>query len=192
VDETVENGIGERRILELAMPQLDGQLAGDENAAALLTIFQQFEQIVKLVNDKNRPVQFIFAGKAHPRDDDGKRYIQQVIHLSKYSDLKGHLVFIENYDIHVARTMVSGCDVWLNNPRRPLEASGTSGQKAGCHGCLNLSILDGWWREGYDGTNGFSIGDDTHPANVEEQDKRDSENLYKALTEVRLFKFSVG
>ena len=145
-------------------------------------IFQQFENIVKLVNDKERPIQFVFAGKAHPRDDDGKRYIQQVIHLSRYSDLKGHLVFIENYDVHVARTMVSGCDVWLNNPRRPLEASGTSGQKAGCHGCLNLSILDGWWREGYDGTNGFAIGDDSHPADIEEQDRRDSENLYKALT----------
>ena len=145
-------------------------------------IFQQFENIVKLVGDKHRPVQFVFAGKAHPRDDDGKRYIQQVIHLSKFSELKGHLVFIENYDIHVARTMVGGCDVWLNNPRRPLEASGTSGQKAGCHGCLNLSILDGWWREGYDGTNGFAIGDDSHPASVEEQDRRDSENLYAALT----------
>jgi starch phosphorylase len=146
-------------------------------------IFQQFDSIVKLVHDKQRPVQFVFAGKAHPRDDDGKRFIQHIIHLSKYSDLKGHLVFIENYDVHVARTMVAGCDVWLNNPRRPLEASGTSGQKAGCHGCLNLSILDGWWREGYDGTNGFAIGDDTHPANIEEQDRRDSANLYQALTE---------
>ncbi len=145
-------------------------------------IFQQFENIVKLVNDRQRPVQFVFAGKAHPRDDEGKRYIQHVIHLSKFSELKGHLVFIENYDVHVARTMVSGCDVWLNNPRRPLEASGTSGQKAGCHGCLNLSILDGWWREGYDGTNGFAIGDDSHPANIEEQDRLDSENLYQTLT----------
>jgi starch phosphorylase len=146
-------------------------------------IFQQFENIVKLVHDKQRPIQFVFAGKAHPRDDEGKRFIQHIIHLSKYSDIKGHLVFIENYDVHVARMMVSGCDVWLNNPRRPLEASGTSGQKAGCHGCLNLSILDGWWREGYDGTNGFAIGDDTHPDDVEEQDRRDSENLYRVLTE---------
>ena len=145
-------------------------------------IFQQFENVVKLVHDKQRPVQFVFAGKAHPRDDEGKRYIQQVIHLSKYSELKGHLVFIENYDVHVARTMVAGCDVWLNNPRRPLEASGTSGQKAGCHGCLNLSILDGWWREGYDGTNGFAVGDDSHPDNIEEQDRRDSANLYQTLT----------
>ena len=146
-------------------------------------IFQQFENILKLVNDRQRPIQFIFAGKAHPRDDDGKRYIQHVIHLSRYSELKGHLVFIENYDVHVARTMVSGCDVWLNNPRRPLEASGTSGQKAGCHGCLNLSILDGWWREGYDGTNGFAIGDDSHPDSIEEQDRRDSQDLYQTLTE---------
>jgi starch phosphorylase len=146
-------------------------------------IFDQFANVVKLINDRRRPVQFIFAGKAHPRDDDGKRYIQRIIHLSKYSELKGHLVFIENYDIHVARQMVSGCDVWLNNPRRPLEASGTSGQKAGCHGCLNLSIMDGWWREGYDGTNGFAIGADSHPSSIEEQDRQDSANLYKVLTE---------
>ena len=146
-------------------------------------IFDQFENIVNLTRDKNRPVQFIFAGKAHPRDDAGKSFIQKIVHLSKFSDLHGHLVFIENYDVHVARMMVSGCDIWLNNPRRPLEASGTSGMKAGCHGCMNLSIMDGWWREGYDGTNGFAIGDDSHPASVEEQDRLDSENLYKTLTE---------
>jgi glycogen phosphorylase len=146
-------------------------------------IFQQLENIVKLVKDKQRPVQFIFAGKAHPRDDEGKRFIQQIIHLSKFSDLTGRLVFVENYDVHVARQMVSGCDVWLNNPRRPLEASGTSGMKANCHGCLNLSILDGWWREGYDGTNGFAIGADSHPDKVEEQDRVDSANLYRTLTE---------
>lgn len=146
-------------------------------------IFQQFENIVKLTRDEKRPIQFIFAGKAHPRDDDGKRFIQHIIHLSRYSDLKGKLVFIENYDVHIARQMVSGCDIWLNNPRRPLEASGTSGMKAGCHGCLNLSILDGWWREGYDKTNGFAIGEDSNSANVEEQDRVDSANLYQTLTE---------
>jgi starch phosphorylase len=146
-------------------------------------IFQQFENIVKLTRNKEQPVQFIFAGKAHPRDDDGKRYIQHIIHLSKYSDLQGHLVFIENYDMHVARQMVSGCDIWLNNPRRPLEASGTSGMKAGCHGCLNLSILDGWWREGYDGTNGFAIGEDSHAESVEQQDRTDSANLFRVLTQ---------
>jgi glycogen phosphorylase len=146
-------------------------------------IFQQFDNIVKLVRDQKRPIQFIFAGKAHPRDDEGKRFIQQIIHLSKHSELAGYLVFIENYDVHVARQMVSGCDIWLNNPRRPLEASGTSGMKAGCHGCMNLSILDGWWREGYDGTNGFAIGEDSHPDSVAEQDRVDSANLYKTLTE---------
>ena len=146
-------------------------------------IFQQLENIIRMTRDPARPIQFVFAGKAHPRDDDGKRYIQHIIHLSKYSDLQGHLVFIENYDVHVARQMVSGCDVWLNTPRRPLEASGTSGMKAGCHGCLNLSILDGWWREGYEGTNGFAIGDDSHADSVEQQDRVDSANLYKVLTE---------
>jgi alpha-glucan phosphorylase-like protein len=145
-------------------------------------IFQQFDNIVRLTRDKARPIQFIFAGKAHPRDDDGKRYIQHIIHLSKYSDLQGSLVFIENYDVHVARQMVSGCDVWLNTPRRPLEASGTSGMKAGCQGCLNFSILDGWWREGYDGTNGFAIGEDAHADSVEAQDRTDSATLYKTLT----------
>jgi starch phosphorylase len=146
-------------------------------------VFQQLENIVRLTRDKTRPIQFVFAGKAHPRDDDGKRYIQHIIHLSKYSDLKGSLVFIENYDVHVARQMVSGCDIWLNNPRRPLEASGTSGMKAGCHGGMNLSILDGWWREAFDGTNGFAIGEDSHAEKVEEQDRVDSANLYKTLTE---------
>ncbi|MDA7633042.1 alpha-glucan family phosphorylase, partial [bacterium] len=146
-------------------------------------VFQQFEKVVELVKDTERPVQFIFAGKAHPRDDEGKKFIQHIIHLSKFSELAGNLVFIENYDVHVARQMVSGCDVWLNNPRRPLEASGTSGQKTSPHGCLNMSILDGWWREGYDGTNGFAIGEDSHPDSVEEQDRVDSENLFKVLTE---------
>lgn len=146
-------------------------------------IFKQFDNILALAHDKHRPIQFIFAGKAHPRDDEGKRLIQHILHLSKHSELRGSLVFIENYDIHVARQMVSGCDVWLNNPRRPLEASGTSGMKAAINGCLNFSIMDGWWREGHDGQNGFAIGDDSHPEDVAEQDRRDSENLYRVLTE---------
>ncbi|MGB0582072.1 MAG: alpha-glucan family phosphorylase [Limisphaerales bacterium] len=144
-------------------------------------IFDRFEEIVSLAKDKERPVQFLFAGKAHPRDDAGKRFIQKILHLSKYSDLKGNLFFLENYDVHIARQMVSGCDVWLNNPRRPLEASGTSGMKAVVHGCLNLSILDGWWREGYNGENGFAIGHDSHPNDIDEQDRADSENLYHTL-----------
>ena len=144
-------------------------------------IFDHFESLVRIVKDINQPVQFIFAGKAHPRDDEGKKLIQKIIHLSKNSDLKSHLVFLENYDVHVARQMVSGCDIWLNNPRRPLEASGTSGMKTTVHGCLNMSILDGWWREGFDGTNGFSIGSDTNLEDTEEQDRIDSENLYNVL-----------
>src|SRR5690606_28263146 len=146
-------------------------------------IVEQFDRIVRLARDAQLPVQFIVAGKAHPRDDDGKRYIQKIIHLSKHSELHGRLVFIENYDIHVCRQMTSGCDVWLNNPRRPLEASGTSGMKTAVHGCLNLSILDGWWREGWNGSNGFAIGGDSHPPDVETQDRRDSQNLYRVLTE---------
>ncbi len=145
-------------------------------------IFDQFENVLALVRNRKRPIQFVFAGKAHPRDEAGKVFIQKIIHLSEFSELTGHMVFIENYDIHVARQMVGGCDIWLNNPRRPLEASGTSGMKTVSHGCLNLSILDGWWREAYDGSNGFAIGDDSHPDDLAEQDRRDSENLYHTLT----------
>ncbi|HEY4613523.1 MAG TPA: alpha-glucan family phosphorylase, partial [Bacteroidota bacterium] len=96
-------------------------------------------------------------------------------------DLQGSVVFIENYDIHVARQMVSGCDIWLNNPRRPLEASGTSGMKVCIHGGLNFSILDGWWCEGYDGENGWTIGADFSDGTIEEQDERDFEYLYRTL-----------
>jgi starch phosphorylase len=146
-------------------------------------VFDDFDRIVKLATDPRRPIQFVFSGKAHPADNEGKRGIQKILHLSKYSELRGRLVFIENYDVHIARQMISGCDVWLNNPRRPLEASGTSGQKAVCNGGLNLSILDGWWREAYDGTNGFAIGDDSHPPTIEEQDKLDNANLLRVLSE---------
>ncbi len=146
-------------------------------------IFDHFEEVVKLAKDAERPVQFIFAGKAHPADESGKRFIQKIAHLAKHSELQGHLVFIENYDIQIGRMLVGGCDVWLNNPRRPLEASGTSGMKTAAHGGLNCSIMDGWWREVYDGENGFSIGDDSHPDNLEEQDRVDSENLFRVLSE---------
>ncbi|HOW67301.1 MAG TPA: alpha-glucan family phosphorylase [Candidatus Paceibacterota bacterium] len=146
-------------------------------------VFSRMEEVIRMAKDPQRPIQFVFAGKAHPRDDEGKRFIQYIIHLSKHSELQGHLVFLENYDVHVARHMISGSDIWLNNPRRPLEASGTSGQKIGMYGGLNLSIMDGWWREGYDGTNGFAIGDDSHPTSVAEQDRRDSDNLYRVLSE---------
>jgi glycogen phosphorylase len=146
-------------------------------------VFDDYDRIVKLATDSQRPIQFVFSGKAHPADDEGKRRIQKIIHLSQYSELKGRLFFIEDYDVHIARQMISGCDVWLNTPRRPLEASGTSGQKILCNGGLNLSILDGWWREAYDGTNGFAIGEDSQPASVVEQDRLDNANLCKVLSE---------
>ncbi len=146
-------------------------------------VFDDYDTIIKLATDPLRPIQFIFSGKAHPADNEGKRRIQKIIHLSKYSDLRGRLVFIENYDVHVARQMISGCDVWLNTPRRPLEASGTSGQKIISNGGLNLSILDGWWREAYDGTNGFAIGEDKQPSSVVEQDRVDNAELCRVLTE---------
>ncbi len=146
-------------------------------------VFEDYEQILRLVKDPARPIQFIFSGKAHPADDEGKKRIQKIIHLSQHSELRGRLVFLENYDVHIARQMISGCDVWLNTPRRPMEASGTSGQKIICNGGLNLSILDGWWREAYDGSNGFAIGDDSHPDSVEEQDRLDNVNLCKVLSE---------
>ena len=146
-------------------------------------VFDDYDTIVKLATDPLRPIQFIFSGKAHPADDEGKRRIQKIIHLSKYSELKGRLIFIENYDVHIARQMISGCDIWLNTPRRPLEASGTSGQKIICNGGLNLSILDGWWREAYDGANGFAIGEDSQPDSVIEQDRLDNANLCRTLSE---------
>ena len=146
-------------------------------------VFDDYDTIIKLATDPLRPIQFIFSGKAHPADNEGKRRIQKIIHLSKYSELRGRLVFIENYDVHVARQMISGCDVWLNTPRRPLEASGTSGQKIISNGGLNLSILDGWWREAFDGTNGFAIGEDTQPSSVVEQDRVDNAELCKVLAE---------
>ena len=144
-------------------------------------LFSDPDRAARLFNDPQRPLQMVVAGKAHPRDDGGKRLIQQVVQLSHDPRFHGKLFFIENYDIQVARYMVSGCDVWLNNPRRPLEACGTSGQKTAVHGCLNLSIMDGWWREGFDYTNGFSIGEDRHSDNVEEQDRIDTENLYAVM-----------
>jgi glycogen phosphorylase len=144
-------------------------------------IFRDFSRIAELITDADRPVQIVFAGKAHPRDDEGKRFIQQIVGHTKNSLLLGKVVFLENYDINVARHLVSGVDVWLNTPRRPMEASGTSGMKILIHGGLNLSILDGWWREGYNGENGWSIGSDHNAADAEQQDADDAESLYSIL-----------
>src|SRR5215467_2043455 len=144
-------------------------------------ILTDIEKLVNLVNDPKRPVQFIFAGKAHPRDDPGKRVLQQITELVRHREFAGKFVFIENYDINVGRHLVQGVDVWLNNPRRPLEASGTSGQKVVLNGGLNLSILDGWWAEAYDGLNGFAIGSGRTHSKSDIHDARDADDLYRVL-----------
>jgi glycogen phosphorylase len=144
---------------------------------------RQFDVMAELLDDANRPVQFIFAGKAHPADEPGKKLIQRIANLRHDPRFAGRVVFIEDYDINVARHMVQGVDVWLNNPRRPLEASGTSGQKAAINGALNCSVLDGWWAEAYNGVNGFSIGNGTAHANVDINDNRDSDDLLRVLAE---------
>ena len=144
-------------------------------------VLKDMERLASIVNDPKRPVQFLFAGKAHPHDEPGKRMLQQVAELMRTERFSGKFVFIEDYDINVGRYLVQGVDVWLNNPRRPLEASGTSGQKVVLNGGLNLSILDGWWAEAYDGLNGFAIGTGRTHSNMELHDARDGENLYRAL-----------
>ncbi len=126
-------------------------------------ILADIERLASMVNDPKRPVQFIFAGKAHPRDEPGKRVLQQIAKLMRDTEFADKFVFVEDYDINVGRHFVQGVDVWLNNPRRPLEASGTSGQKVVLNGGLNLSVLDGWWAEAYDGLNGFAIGTGQNP-----------------------------
>ncbi|MBN1396609.1 MAG: alpha-glucan family phosphorylase [Bacteroidetes bacterium] len=146
-------------------------------------IFRHLEKTIPLLADAQRPVQIIFAGKAHPRDNEGKRFIQNIIEITRHSQLTGKVVFLENYDIKVARYLISGVDVWLNNPRRPLEASGTSGMKVTIHGGLNLSIMDGWWREAYNEENGWKIGDDSNDADLETQDERDFGSLVQLITE---------
>jgi starch phosphorylase len=146
-------------------------------------IFRDIDRIIELVDHPDHPIQFVFAGKAHPRDNEGKRFMQRIVEIARHPRLVGKVVFIENYDMNVARHLVSGADVWLNTPRRPLEASGTSGQKIVIHGGLNLSIMDGWWREGYNGANGWSIGEDHSETDLEMQDEKDFENLYRTLTE---------
>ncbi len=146
-------------------------------------ILADIEKIALMVNDPKRPVQFVFAGKAHPRDDPGKRVLQQIAELMRDKQFANKFVFIEDYDINVGRHFVQGVDVWLNNPRRPLEASGTSGQKVVLNGGLNLSVLDGWWAEAYDGLNGFAIGTGRTHSNMDVHDTRDGEDLYRVLRE---------
>jgi starch phosphorylase len=142
---------------------------------------RDIEKLAKMVNDPSRPVQFVFAGKAHPRDEPGKRVLQQIAELMRDAQFADKFVFVEDYDINVGRFFVQGVDVWLNNPRRPLEASGTSGQKVVLNGGLNLSVLDGWWAEAYDGLNGFAIGTGKTHSNMDVHDTRDGDDLYRTL-----------
>ena len=152
-------------------------------------LFRHLETILPLFNDTDRPVQIVFAGKAHPRDDEGKRFIQKIVEVSRHPQLFGKVIFLENYDMNVARHLVSGADVWLNNPRRPLEASGTSGMKVLIHGGVNVSIMDGWWREGYNGTNGWAIGTDETQGDLEAQDETDFDHLLSVLRDSILPEF---
>ena len=144
-------------------------------------IFHNPERLKKIITDKNRPVQFIFAGKAHPKDEPGKKLIRRIIHFARDSQVNHRIVFIENYDIMVARNMVRGVDVWLNTPRRPLEASGTSGMKVAFNGALNLSVLDGWWSEGYKPNLGWAIGRGEEYEDKELQDEVESNALHDLL-----------
>ena len=144
-------------------------------------VLADMERLASMVNDPKRPVQFVFAGKAHPHDEPGKRVLQQIAQLMRDRQFSDRFVFVEDYDINVGRHLVQGVDVWLNNPRRPLEASGTSGQKVVLNGGLNLSVLDGWWAEAYDGMNGFAIGNGRTHSDINVHDKRDGEDLLRVL-----------
>jgi starch phosphorylase len=145
-------------------------------------ILQDIERLAEMVRAADRPVQIIFGGKAHPEDRMGKELIQGIVRITKQERLANRIVFVEDYDMNVARQLVQGVDVWLNNPRRPQEASGTSGQKVVLNGALNFSVLDGWWAEAYDGTNGFAIGQGRTHAVPSIQDERDYRSLIETLT----------
>jgi len=139
------------------------------------------ERLRRICKDNERRVQFVFAGKAHPADSPAKEFIRALYRAAKDEDLAGHIVILEDYDMNVTRHLAQGVDVWLNNPRRPLEASGTSGQKASLNGAPNFSVLDGWWPEAYNGRNGWAIGQPLEYASQEEQDAEDAESLYATL-----------
>jgi len=144
-------------------------------------IFRDWDRLMRIITNPKKPVQIIFAGKAHPSDEPGKRLIQKVYRAVKDARNGGRLVFLEDYDMDMARYLTQGVDVWLNTPRRPREASGTSGMKAAMNGVLNFSVLDGWWAEGYNGINGWAIGDDTEYTDLDAQDTADANSLYDTL-----------
>ncbi len=144
-------------------------------------LFSDLDQLKRLVGDKDRPVVFLFAGKAHPADEPGQELIRSICHMMNAPEFEGRVLFLEGYDLHIARRLVSGVDVWLNNPVHPLEASGTSGMKAGMNGVINLSILDGWWGEGYDGENGWAIKPASPELDPYRRDREEARTLYEIL-----------
>ena len=144
-------------------------------------IFRDLERITQILNNTEKPVQLIFAGKAHPADKEGQELIRYIKEISMKPQFKGKIFVLENYNIGIARYLVSGVDVWLNNPRRPMEASGTSGQKASVNGVINFSVLDGWWAEGYDSKNGWTIGTNDEYSSYDIQDDADSNSMYTTL-----------
>ena len=146
-------------------------------------IFRDKERLKRILNDPDRPVQLVFSGKAHPKDEPGKDLIRQIVQISKEPGFEGKVIMLEDYDMNVSRHMLAGVDIWLNNPRRPKEASGTSGEKAAMNGAPNFSVLDGWWREGWDGKNGWAIGEERSYHNHEQQDTADVLSLYTTLEE---------
>ena len=146
-------------------------------------IFKDLERITQILNNADRPVQLIFAGKAHPADKQGQDLIKFIHDVSMMPQFKGKIFLLENYNIAMSRYLISGVDVWLNNPRRPMEASGTSGQKASVNGVINFSVLDGWWAEGYNQKNGWRIGFNSDYESYEAQDVTDSQNIYETLEE---------
>jgi len=144
-------------------------------------IFKDLVRLAKILSDEKRPVQIIFAGKAHPHDNPGKKFIQDIIRFGGLREFKNKIVFLEDYDLSISRYLVQGCDVWLNTPRRPLEASGTSGMKAAANGVLNLSVLDGWWTEGYNAQNGWAIGQGEEYDDLEIENHVESMQIYNLL-----------
>lgn len=144
-------------------------------------LLRDLDRLAMLVNDPQMPIQLVFAGKAHPHDVPGKKVLQEIFKISRRPEFIGKVIFIEDYDINVGRHLVQGVDVWLNNPRKPLEASGTSGEKVVLNGVLNLSVLDGWWAEAYDGRNGFAIGGGEMHSETYHHDTLDAESFYEVL-----------
>ena len=144
-------------------------------------LLRDAERLIRILSDKDRPVQIIFAGKAHPMDNPGKELIREIIHFARQPEARRRMVFIEDYDMVVARYLVQGVDVWLNTPRRPLEASGTSGMKAAVNGALNLSVLDGWWVEACNVNTGWAIGQGEEYGDEKYQDEVESNALYNLL-----------